>query len=395
MKRYDVTHRGQAGVARRLLIGALGLVLGAGCVDPRNDPDDDAVDSTAAARHGGRSGRALFMDETFDGNGRTCATCHGRESGTLAPAEVAARFAADPDDPLFRPLDSDDGAGGSYDRLRTFATVNVTLPLPGNVHIVERPGATSVTVARAIPTVRNVALEPVLMLDGREADLADQAIGAVHAHFENTDEPTAVEAERIARFERELFSSDELERYAEHGHPPPRLPLGRTASERRGRTFFVDGPRGLCAQCHGGPMLNLTTARNIVQPAGSRFSTAFVSELNHPGNPVLTYVFDLPDGRTITMVSPDPGRGLATGNPCDDVTTVCNDVTALALFKIPTLFGIGATAPYFHDSSARTFEDVVDHYEIYFQLTALRDNAPEFILTPQDKADIVAYLRLL
>ena len=46
------------------------------------------------------------------------------------------------------------------------------------------------------------------------------------------------------------------------GGPPPGLPEGHTASEKRGREFFVDAPwnppskKGVCALCHGGPMLN-------------------------------------------------------------------------------------------------------------------------------------------
>lgn len=356
--------------------------------------DGEGVGTVAAAIQGALNGKELFEQETFGGNGRTCETCHTNETGTLSPAQAQGLFAADPTHPLFRSIDSDDGQGDSFSRLLTTATIRITLPLPPNVHILEEPGATHVTLHRSIPTVRNVALEPVLMLDGRQSDLATQAIGAVHAHYENTVEPTLDEAERIANFQRGLFSSDDLEDFAEDEDKTPHLPKGNTDSERRGRTFFVDGPRGLCAQCHGGPMLNTTTALNIVQPGGSRFSTAFVSELNPGNNPVRTFVFDLPD-KTITMVSPDPGRALVTGNPCGDVSTVCNDVTALAVFKIPTLHGIGQTAPYFHDNSAATFEEVVDHYEIYFQLTAILDNAPEFILTPQDKADIVAFLELL
>jgi mono/diheme cytochrome c family protein len=40
--------------------------------------------------------------ETFDGNGRTCATCHaGAESFGASPQGIAALFASDPQDPLF------------------------------------------------------------------------------------------------------------------------------------------------------------------------------------------------------------------------------------------------------------------------------------------------------
>src|SRR5262245_45672855 len=233
------------------------------------------------------------------------------------------------------------------------------------------------------------------MSDGREKNnLATQALGAVHAHFENLREPKDRQLDFIAQYERTLFSSTDVRNFFEGGAAPS-LPTAHSDSEQRGRTFFERGPRGLCAQCHSGPMLNTTNDLNVVQPGGSRFSTAFVSEFNTQQNPVLTYVFNIPDGRTITMLTPDPGRGLVTGNPCGDVSTVCNDVTALATFRIPTLHGINRTAPYFHDISAATLEQVVDHYQQYFLLTAILDNRPEFILTDQDKSDIVAFLRLL
>jgi len=56
-------------------------------------------------------------------------------------------------------------------------------------------------------------------------------------------------------------------------------------------------------------------------------------------------------------------------------------------FKIPQLRGIKDTAPYFHDNSAKTLEDVMNHYARFF--------APFIILTEQDKADLVAYTKLL
>jgi len=44
-------------------------------------------------------GARLFFQETFDGNGRTCGTCHpATASFTLTPAFIAA---LPPDDPLF------------------------------------------------------------------------------------------------------------------------------------------------------------------------------------------------------------------------------------------------------------------------------------------------------
>jgi cytochrome c peroxidase len=122
-------------------------------------------------------------------------------------------------------------------------------------------------------------------------------------------------------------------------------------------------------------------------PPGSRFQNVLVSELNTAGNPVRDFIFRNPDGSTSVIRSPDPGRALITGDsrqfPFDNVNA----------FKIPSLRGIRHTAPYFHDNSAKTLEEVVAHYAKVFLL--ISDPATPLILTPQDQADIVAYLKLL
>ena len=48
------------------------------------------------------------------------------------------------------------------------------------------------------------------------------------------------------------------------------------------------------------------------------------------------------------------------------------------------------TAPYFHDNSAQTLEDVAAHYARFLPLTP----APAQ-LTLQDQRDMVAYMKLL
>jgi cytochrome c peroxidase len=60
-------------------------------------------------------------------------------------------------------------------------------------------------------------------------------------------------------------------------------------------------------------------------------------------------------------------------------------------FKIPQLRGVRHTAPYFHDNSAKTLEDVAAHYTRFFSVVTLG-----FVqLTPQDEADMVAFMKLL
>jgi len=363
-----------------------------------------AGDSHGDRGHGshGKNGKFLFEKETFGGNGRTCATCHGKQTGKFSIEEAQARFVKDPNEPLFRAIDSDDGDGNSYSRLLTTGTIRVDVPLATNVKLVANPSATHVTLFRGTPTTKNVTtLQQFLMFDGREssANLPRQAIGAIHQHTENRVEPTLEQLERIAEFERtdeRFFSSKGLKRFAEGG-PAPKLPRGRTASERRGREFMNANRQ--CGVCHSGPMLDTSTEFETRLGAGSQIAgigaglllgppeEAFDVEGNfviHPNNPNPNQAFEitLPDGSSLVGVFPDLGRAAITGNP-DQIID----------FKIQTLWGIKDTAPYFHDNSARTLEEVVDHYQRFFQFVG--DPAAFVPITDQDKADIVAYLKLL
>lgn len=348
---------------------------------------------------GNLEGERLFEKETFAGNGRTCLTCHTRETGTISPQDAQKRFLANRHDPLFAHDGSDDGRGNGVRRMLTEATVLVEIPLPPNVSLAADPQARSVVVRRGIPTTLNTpALDRVLMMDGREPDLPTQAGNAIRNHAQSTRFLKDSELLAIANFELtdRFFSSAALRDFARGGKPPA-LPPGRTDSEIRGRRFFddvppIDGKMGLCAGCHSGPMLDRTNQfLPFPLPPGSRFQTVIVSELNEAHNPVHEFIFRNKDGSTSRIKSPDPGRALITG---DAQSPLGDSVNA---FKIPSLWGVRRTAPYFHDNSARTLEDVMAHYAKFFEIVTRPSGGgpPQIVLTPQDQADIVAYLKLL
>jgi cytochrome c peroxidase len=259
-------------------------------------------------------GRHLFERETFDGNGRTCLTCHGRETGTTSPRDAWVRYLGNPRDPLFRGDGSDDGEGHGVSRMLKDATILVGVPLPANVSLQNDPAARSVVLRRGIPSTLNTpALDPVLMLDGREPNLQSQARGAILGHAQAAREPKSRELDLIAAFQHTpgFFSSPTMRRYAYAGVTPS-LPAGRTPSEVRGRRFFIDAPlegdfkAGLCAHCHSGPMLNETNGFGPFPPfaRGGRFQSVGVSEFNAAGNPVLDFEFRNPDGTTTVVSSP-------------------------------------------------------------------------------------------
>jgi cytochrome c peroxidase len=102
---------------------------------------------------------------------------------------------------------------------------------------------------------------------------------------------------------------------------------------------------------------------------------------------VREFIFTNPDGTTTTIPSPDPGRVLITGESIDP------NFEHVSAFKIPSLWGVRHTAPYFHDNSAKTLKEVVHHYARFFEF--ISDPAAPLILTEQDQADIIAFLKLL
>jgi cytochrome c peroxidase len=351
-----------------------------------------------------KDGKHLFERETFGGNGRTCATCHGAATGTVSPEDAQRRFKADPNDPLFLHDGSDDGQGHGVSRMLKDATVLVEIPLHPNVSLADDPQARTVVLRRGIAsTINSPALDPVLMLDGRQETLTEQAAGAIRDHAQGLVMPSRADLSRIREFQLTdtFFSSPVLRQFA-RGGAAPALPQGTTPSERRGRRFFEDIPPnpadfpeglkdGLCSACHSGPLLN--QANQFLQIAvpnampGTRFQTVGVSEVNALGNPVRPFVFTNADGTKTTVVSPDPGRALITGvGPKDDLT-----FEHMNAFKISPLRGVRHTAPYFHDNSAKTLEDTVRHYALFFRIVT----GGVIELSEQDQADIVAYLKLL
>ena len=101
---------------------------------------------------------------------------------------------------------------------------------------------------------------------------------------------------------------------------------------------------------------------DAVQPVGG---------LNVAGLPVYT-LRNLATGELERTT--DPGRALITGRWKD-----------IGRFKGPTLRGVAARAPYFHNGSADRLEDVIAFYDARFQIG----------LTEQEKADLLAFLAAL
>jgi cytochrome c peroxidase len=176
--------------------------------------------------------------------------------------------------------------------------------------------------------------------------------------------------------------------------------------------FFVDaafappGKVGVCAICHSGPMLNRTNGFSgpvFGSPPGAGLENVLVSERNLIGNPLHTFLIHDTLGSPIEVTTPDLGvlitdhdQLVARGHiPPDPVLAFFGIRRAFFanFFKIPTLWGVTATAPYFHDNSAKDLDEMLEQYDFFFE------NAPQIggaiELTEQDKEDIKSFLELL
>jgi cytochrome c peroxidase len=314
-------------------------------------------------------GEDLFFHETFGGNGRTCATCHDpRNEFTMSPALVEQRFQLDPSHPLFRAIDSDDGAGRDYTTLRAHALFRVTIPLAPNVSLADAPKRRTITVWRAVPTIVNVDLTAPYLADGRSPTLQDQAAGAIRDHMQATHAPQARELDALRAFGAEVYYPQRIRALEDASDPVPKepgfsVPVQSSAAQRGKLQFDLH-----CRSCHDGELADSPT-----DPSRSRFQNVFVSEANRSNLPLLRLAFRRPDGVVQIVETPDPGRAALTG-----------DLLDLNAFDTPALRGVKHTAPYFHDNSLPTLRDVVDHYNSRFQ----------FHMTSQQADDLVSYLEL-
>ena len=383
----------------------------------------DGEGSAAVAR-----GRAAFTQGNLNqlgGNGRSCADCHmPTENFQLSPAVVKARFDAlqaervhnpNADDALFRPVDANDfrtngEEANDFSNLVESALVRVTMPLPTNVKLLDPVTnlplpQNFVDLWRAVQPIADVAItgpDGVLPIhppgaprvaingldpngpnrqggyqsDARFGSLQEQARGAFISHAEVTSEPEQGLLDDLAAFQETLFSSPRVEALAlairagatQFPDPDPVL----NALELQGKTVFTRA----CAQCHGSASHPSTSTSDATIPrpiiryhniitAFPRPAPDFTATPARFQRIVQKYQITLGNGTTTNITTSDPGRLLLTGQIAD-----------LGMMDMPNLRGISKTAPYFHNNSAATLEEMLDHYEAFFARVARLNPAP-------------------
>ncbi len=231
-------------------------------------------------------------------------------------------------------------------------------------------GVTGKQGGRSAPSLINAAYNRFLFWDGREPSLEAQALGPIQNPIEmnmSLEDLVAklkpiegyrtqfqevfggeITPERIAKalaaFERTILSGDA---------PYDRFQAGdktalSAAAQRGMKLFFAEAN---CSACHPGPNFTDNAFHNV--------------------------------GIGIDRKQPDVGR--------EAISKLGGDRGS---FKTPTLREVALTAPYMHDGSLKTLEEVIKHYDKGGTPNEwLDDEVFELELTEQEKADLATFLR--
>ena len=306
-------------------------------------------------------GRRLFYDPRLSGNGAfACSSCHRQELAFTDARNISVGSTGEAHTRNAQPL-SNAGYQG-------------TLGWAG-------PNTHSLEAQALIPMFGDMPIE--LGLKGQEAALvsrlaAEPIYQALFSKsFPHEASPISVVnvTKAVAAFQRTFISLNApIDRFRRGGDQN-----AISASAKRGEQLF--GARG-CVACHEG--LLLTNAAHT-GPSSVPLDAGFAN----------TGLYNV--GATGSYPTRNGGLFEITRDPRD-----------IGRMKIPSLRNVGVTFPYMHDGSIGTLEDVIDHYARGGRLISIGPNAGDgklnphrdpritgFAATPQDRADLVAFLRAL
>jgi len=296
------------------------------------------------------AGETLFFEEEFEGNGRTCGTCHPATNNFTIDPEFIAMLP--PDDPLFVAETNPALAGLENPVLmRQFGLIveNVDgfddLENKFTMRGVPHTFAQALSIAPSDFDSSGGGTVPPFERTGWSGDgapgggtLREFAMGAVQQHFPKTLDrvegpdfrfPTDPELDAVEAFMLSLGRQEEMN-------------LSRIVSQdpqvRAGHELFIG--LGKCTECHSNGGANA----DFVDPSGTlnvNFDTG-VEDVPHPADP--TGEPRPRDGGFGT--EPHPLGGFGDGR-----------------FNTPSLVEAADTGPFFHHNAFSTIEDAVAFYD--------------------------------
>ena len=226
---------------------------------------------------------------------------------------------------------------------------------------------------RATPTILNTAYNPLQMWDGRKPTLEDQALGPIGS----PDEMNLPLDKLVAKLSaipgyRPLFEA------AYPGEGISQQTVGKAIASYERTVVSTSSPFDRWRQGDSHAM------SESAQRGFALFNGKASCSLCHQGFNFTDNGFHNIGVRSLTD-SEDEGR------------FAHRKVKVLkGAFKTPTLRDIDLTAPYMHNGSYRTLEEVVDHYDRGGDSRAnLSPNIKPLGLSPGEKADLVAFMKAL
>ena len=326
-------------------------------------------------------GRDIFFNETFEGNGRTCGTCHrAEENFTITPEFIAT---LPDDDPVFVHERNPDLEGlenatlvrelamfqenlDGFDQPPVFRGVPHTLALPTSIlRNEDEPDEDQ---------VHSTGESPVHALgwsaDGSPGDgsLREFAIGAVIQHLPQTLArvegedfrlPTDEELDALEAFQLSLGRQEDLDLVT--------LVFTDPAVEN-GKDLFNGAANRSCSFCHTGAGAN-----------SNGFNDNFATNTAHDP--------DAPARALVPEIAADGGFGQA---PTFEIVELGLEARGNDTFNVPPLVEAADTGPFFHNHSAASIEAAVTFYT-----TTLFDPVDPFQFNEQDIADVAAFLRAI
>ncbi len=309
-------------------------------------------------------GRYLFYDTRMSGNGTySCGSCHEQANAFTDALPVSVGSTGD-----LTPRGAMSIVNVAYNPVQTWANTSLVsledqalVPMFG-----AHPNAVELGLAGMEDAlVRRIAADPMYP-------------PMFAASFPGEASPITVAniVRAVACFERTILSGDSpYDRYT-YRHDTGAM----SESALRGQALFY-GERLDCFHCHGG--FNFTDGvmhGGTVIPMVQFHNTGLYNVDGRGGYPA-------------------PNRG---------VYEISHDPRDMGAFRAPTLRNVALTAPYFHDGSAATLDDVLDHYAAGGRTIRSGPNAGVgsesplrsifvhgFTLTAEERADVIAFLESL
>ena len=306
-------------------------------------------------------GRQLFYDKRLSGNGtQSCASCHHQNKAFTDGLAVSPGSTGE-----LTHRNAQHLANSAWHSTYTWANpALVTLERQMEVPLF---GDSPVEMG-----VNDTNKDAVLARIKADSDYRQRFAGVFGSNGEQITFPNIIKA--IATFQRGLLSFDsKYDRYLQKK-------VVLSAEELRGMQLFM-GEKAECFHCHG--------------------SFNFNDQTNHQGSPEVKRAFHNTGLYNIDGKGgfPFPNRGLF------EFTSLPADMGA---FRASSLRNIAKTAPYMHDGSIATLEEVLDFYAAGGRNITSGPHAGDGRLNPyksdliarinlsaQDKQDIIAFLKTL